>query len=853
MKHVKARIALASLILISAFSAVPDGSHAWGCPTALSSLNPERGEQNQSMPLGSLLGPDGTLNLDKGFSGSVNPSGWKMELGSGGKPRFVTAGLQTAPALSDPADEAWDGRFSLSGVDNIVYAISVSGTDVYVGGLFSIAGNIQANNIAKWDGTAWSALGNGTSYIVRAIAVSGSRVFVGGDFSEVGDSIPANHIAMWDGANWSPLGSGMESAVYALAATENVVYAGGIFESPGRFFAKWDGSAWSAMGSLGSEVYAIAVAEGDVYIEGGFATGGLHKWNGTGWDVVGGGVNGRINAFAVQGTDLYMAGQFTMVGNLPANNVAKWDGSNWSTLGAGTDGPIGGIAVNGNAVYVCGGFHNAGGVPVSNAAKWDGSTWSALGGGIPGQIANAVGAVGDAAYFGGAFLNAGGVATSYVAKWNGESWAPMTSGSGVSYTVAALVSTGDSIYAAGGFDSAGGAFTNSIGRWDGNEWSALGQGVPYSATNDSIELPVYALAMLGSDLYVGGNFYQAGGVDANGIARWDGRNWSAVGGSVFYQDVGAVYAMTVSGSDLYVGGYFLTAGGHPANYIARWDGQSWSALGTGLNQSVRAIAVNGSIVYAGGEFTRAGDVTVNHIAKWDGTTWSPLGAGTDLSVNSLAISGGLVYAGGAFRTAGGLSVNHIASWDGNSWAPVGGGVAGGVNGTSVNAIVPKGGSLYVGGNFDTAGGITVNNIARWDGNSWFPLGSGTGGGRSLALRAVRAIAFSGTEMYIGGDFTTAGGKVSSRIAHWSLGGVAPTIDSATFNGIKVLIIRGTNFTGSVHVDINGVDRTDFVRSQTDASIKIKGKAAALGLHPGANTIQISIPLGAISNTYVLNL
>jgi len=605
------------------------------------------------------------------------------------------------------------------------------------------------------------------------------------------------------------------------------------------------------MGNLTTEVSGVAVVGNDVYIAGGFATGELFKWNGTTWDVVGGGVNGPINAFAVQGTDLYISGQFTRVGNLPANNIAKWDGSNWSTFGAGTDGPVSGIAVSGNAIFVCGGMHNAGGVPVSNAARWYGSTWSALGSGFPGQIVNTVGAVGDDAYFGGYFLNAGGAATSYVARWNGEAWAPITSGSGVSYTVAALLSTGDGIYAAGGFENAGGIFANSIARWDGNEWSALGRGVPYSAVNDTIGLPVYALAMLGTDLYVGGNFFNAGGVDANGIARWDGRNWSQVGGSVFYQDVGEVYAMAVSGNDLYVGGYFLTAGGQPANYIARWDGQRWSPLGSGLNSSVRAIAVNGNIVYAGGDFTRAGDVTVNHIAKWDGTTWSPLGSGTDLPVYSVATSGGLVYAGGPFRTAGGLTVNHIASWDGNTWAPVGGGVAGGINGTSVNVIVPKGGSLYIGGNFDTAGGVTVNNIARWDGNAWVPFGSGTAG--FLGLRSVKAIAFSGTEMFVGGDFTTAGGKVSSRFAHWSIAGAGPTIDSATFNGTKVMIIRGTDFTGSVHVTINGVDRTDFVRSLTDASIKIKGKAAALGLHPGANTIQLSIPLGAVSNTYVLTL
>ena len=37
------------------------------------------------------------------------------------------------------------------------------------------------------------------------------------------------------------------------------------------------------------------------------------------------------------------------------------------------------------------------------------------------------------------------------------------------------------------------------------------------------------------------------------------------------------------------------------------------------------------------------------------------------------------------------------------------------------------GSLYAGGKFTTAGGVTANHIARWDGSDWHPLGSGIEG------------------------------------------------------------------------------------------------------------------------------
>ena len=94
---------------------------------------------------------------------------------------------------------------------------------------------------------------------------------------------------------------------------------------------------------------------------------------------------------------------------------------------------------------------------------------------------------------------------------------------------------------------------------------------------------VGALAVSGSDLYAGGSFTTAGGVVANGIAKWNGGGWSALGSGM-----GGVYpyvwALAVSGSDLYVGGIFTTAGGIAANRIAKWDGSSWSALGSGMSR-----------------------------------------------------------------------------------------------------------------------------------------------------------------------------------------------------------------------------------------------------------------------------
>jgi hypothetical protein len=278
---------------------------------------------------------------------------------------------------------------------------------------------------------------------------------------------------------------------------------------------------------------------------------------------------------------------------------------------------------------------------------------------------------------------------------------------------------------------------------------------------------VSALAVSGNTLYAGGNFRTAGGSAANYIAQWNGSSWSALGSGMN----SGVSALAVSGSTLYAGGNFRTAGGSAANYIAQWNGSSWSALGSGMNSDVGALAVSGSTLYAGGIFTTAGGNAANDIAQWNGSSWSALGSGLSGGypyVYALAVSGGTLYAGGGFTNAGGITANYIAQWNGSSWSALGSGVSGGDGDPFVSALAVSGGTLYAGGDFTNAGGITANYIAQWNGSSWSALGSGMGGG---SQPYVLALAVSGSTLYAGGYFTTAGGKVSAYVAEAYL--VAP--------------------------------------------------------------------------------
>jgi hypothetical protein len=74
--------------------------------------------------------------------------------------------------------------------DQQVFALEVSGANLYAGGWFTTVGGAPANHIAKWDGGAWSTVGSGMDHAVWALAADGTgHLFVGGYFSLAGTNV----------------------------------------------------------------------------------------------------------------------------------------------------------------------------------------------------------------------------------------------------------------------------------------------------------------------------------------------------------------------------------------------------------------------------------------------------------------------------------------------------------------------------------------------------------------------------------------------------------------------------------------------------------------------------------------
>jgi hypothetical protein len=233
---------------------------------------------------------------------------------------------------------------------------------------------------------------------------------------------------------------------------------------------------------------------------------------------------------------------------------------------------------------------------------------------------------------------------------------------------------------------------------------------------------------------------------------------------------------------VYAGGNFADVETANSQHFARWNGSNWSAVGTGVSGPVYAITVVASNVYVGGKFPAAGGVTNTlNIAKWNSSNWSALGSGVGGFVYALAQGVDGLYTSGIFTQAGNKASQKIGLWHGSVTNPPNpndiywdnrfGGPAGDYspNGRVCAIAVADNGDVYVGGDFTKAGGTAASRIARWDSssNEWFALGGGITATGGVGCE-VRSIVVMGEYVYIGGIF----GSVdhipeTQKVARWN--------------------------------------------------------------------------------------
>lgn len=135
--------------------------------------------------------------------------------------------------------------------------------------------------------------------------------------------------------------------------------------------------------------------------------------------------------------------------------------------------------------------------------------------------------------------------------------------------------------------------------------------------------------------------------------------------------------------------------------------------------------------------------------------WDELAGGIVGDVRAFTRALGTLIVGGNFVTAGGMTVNHIAAWNGSQWSVLGEGFNG-----PVNALLVFNGEIIAAGEFTHAIGdasTPLLRIARWDGAAWRPVGAGFD-------NTVHALGEHEGHLYAGGAFTQSGAQQCDRLA-----------------------------------------------------------------------------------------
>lgn len=340
--------------------------------------------------------------------------------------------------------------------------------------------------------------------------------------------------------------------------------------------------------------------------------------------------------------------------------------------------------------------------------------------------------------------------------------------------------------------------------------------------------------------YIGGQFTAVGGVARGSCAHIDAAGhltaWDPSPG-------GTVNCLALDNGIVYIGGTFSSVGGQARYGIAAVDAvtgipTAWNPHPSStVNFQVTAITVAATTVYVAGHFPSIGGQDRNGLAALDKTTglatsWDPDPFGDVLAI---AVDGDLVYVGGTFYSIGGSSVNSLAAIrasDGTatSWDPVGL-----YNSPTINAIAIDGNYVYVGGSFSTIGGKARNNLAAistQSGNartSWNPDADGK------VLTLVR----DGSTTYVGGWFSHVGGQTRHYAAALDANGAAAAWNPSPDNVVRVLAAGGGSAAlGGDFWTVAGLKRTHLAaldletRTFTDWSPSTNGLVTDLVVHDG---------------------
>lgn len=385
---------------------------------------------------------------------------------------------------------------------------------VVAGGYISSAGGTPTRNVAVYDPVAatWSTLGSGlagygTTQTAAVIELAGGDLLVGGSFADAGGTL-ALHVARWNGTQWSAVGDGFvttPNCVEVTGPTEIVVggrsdgIPGGVVHHAGGVWAPLGGGVAGINAAVGD---LLRLPNGDLLAGGTFSQAGgvparsLARWDGSAWSEFAGGIGGFVlEVLRRANGDLVVVGGFTDAGGVPCSNIAVWNGATWSPLGAGSAALVTDVAETpGGDLLVA---TQSGGLAA--VWRWDGVAWATD------HVAGVGESIADIAVLDDGGLVIAGTATPAFSS-NGKAYLDVVASSGVirhaslDFRSAASVLhrlPGGDLVVGGTFRSLGAIVCDGLARWTGGSAGVL---VPMLAGSGAVDVATFA----NGDLLLGG-------------------------------------------------------------------------------------------------------------------------------------------------------------------------------------------------------------------------------------------------------------------------------------------------------------------------------------------------------------
>lgn len=321
-------------------------------------------------------------------------------------------------------------------------------------------------------------------------------------------------------------------------------------------------------------------------------------------------------------------------------------------------------------IFVGGFFTQVGNIPANSIACWNSVTeiWSnPFGLDLSGNVYSlAYDDINEILYVAGQFTITGVGGAINIAQWsyNSSSWSPL--GNGQLYECLSIVlDNSNNILYAASIDYSGNTY---LQKWvQGGPWANVDQ-VLYPDTR------FQTLALDGvKNLYVGGAFVDISGNTMNNIAKWSitTNSWSNLSsGLTGFQEICTCIFYNSTENSLYVGGVWNNAGGIDVKGIAKWDlvSSDWSIIGTGIKDAF-IVATTGICTTSNGyisascvfiNIVESGPVYEIQVATFNGTSWAYSCTCNDFTSFIIPDIDNSIYVTGQFTTAGNITATRIA-------------------------------------------------------------------------------------------------------------------------------------------------------------------------------------------------